>query len=150
MTFTTRRAMLVGSIPLLVTAAIACGERVIIVHEPAQSTSTTRSGTSTGDPSEIAPSKRNRAPSAEHWFGTDVHGRDLLTRVCYGARISLLVGAVGTGVSLVIGARDGYATDAVVAKELSRLEDAGVPHRVIRFDGGHQLDQAVLAELGRQ
>jgi peptide/nickel transport system permease protein/oligopeptide transport system permease protein len=43
------------------------------------------------------------APSAKHWFGTDVHGRDLLSRVMYGARLSLLVGAVGAGVSLVIG-----------------------------------------------
>src|SRR5579859_1149602 len=33
-------------------------------------------------------------PSARHWFGTDVHGRDLLSRVLYGAQISLLVGAV--------------------------------------------------------
>ncbi|MGI8498617.1 MAG: alpha/beta hydrolase [Gemmatimonadaceae bacterium] len=56
----------------------------------------------------------------------------------------------GARLSLVIGARDGYATDAVVAKELSRLQDAGVSHRVIRFDGGHHLDHAVLAELGRQ
>jgi ABC-type dipeptide/oligopeptide/nickel transport system permease subunit len=42
-------------------------------------------------------------PSARHWFGTDVHGRDLLARTLAGARVSLLVGAVGTGVSLVIG-----------------------------------------------
>lgn len=42
-------------------------------------------------------------PSAKHWMGTDIHGRDLLTRLFYGARISLLVGAVGAGVSLVIG-----------------------------------------------
>jgi oligopeptide transport system permease protein len=43
------------------------------------------------------------APSLTHWFGTDVHGRDVFTRVFAGARISLLVGAVGAGVSLVIG-----------------------------------------------
>ncbi|MDB6126019.1 MAG: Binding-protein-dependent transport system inner rane component [Pedosphaera sp.] len=42
-------------------------------------------------------------PTAKHWFGTDVHGRDLLSRIFYGAQISLLVGAVGAGVSLVIG-----------------------------------------------
>ncbi len=42
-------------------------------------------------------------PSPQHWFGTDVHGRDLLARVLYGMRVSLLVGAMGAGVSLVIG-----------------------------------------------
>ena len=42
-------------------------------------------------------------PSAGHWCGTDVHGRDLLARILFGARISLLVGAIGTLVSLVIG-----------------------------------------------
>ncbi|MDB6024811.1 MAG: Binding-protein-dependent transport system inner rane component [Verrucomicrobiales bacterium] len=42
-------------------------------------------------------------PSANHWFGTDIHGRDLLTRIFYGARISLIVGAVGAFVSLIIG-----------------------------------------------
>ena len=42
-------------------------------------------------------------PSLKHWFGTDVHGRDLLTRVFYGARVSLLVGVVGAGVAFVIG-----------------------------------------------
>jgi ABC-type dipeptide/oligopeptide/nickel transport system permease subunit len=43
------------------------------------------------------------APSWRHWAGTDVHGRDLFTRVLVGARLSLAVGAVGTAVSLVIG-----------------------------------------------
>lgn len=42
-------------------------------------------------------------PTAKHWCGTDAHGRDLLSRILYGAQISLLVGAVGAAVSLVIG-----------------------------------------------
>jgi oligopeptide transport system permease protein len=42
-------------------------------------------------------------PSAAHWFGTDELGRDLLTRVLHGGRISLLVGLVGTLVSLLVG-----------------------------------------------
>lgn len=45
----------------------------------------------------------SHAPDGAHWFGTDVHGRDLMARVFYGARISLLVGIVGAAVSLVIG-----------------------------------------------
>ena len=42
-------------------------------------------------------------PSVDHLLGTDVLGRDLLSRILYGARISLLVGFVATGVALVIG-----------------------------------------------
>lgn len=42
-------------------------------------------------------------PSAAHWLGTDVLGRDLLTRIMYGTRVSLMVGFVATAVSLTIG-----------------------------------------------
>lgn len=42
-------------------------------------------------------------PSAQHWFGTDTLGRDLMVRVMYGGRISLLVGLVATLVALSIG-----------------------------------------------
>ncbi len=42
-------------------------------------------------------------PSGAHWFGTDDLGRDTLTRVVYGARISLLVGLVSVGIAMLIG-----------------------------------------------
>ena len=43
------------------------------------------------------------APSAAHWFGTDIFGRDLLTQILYGGRISLAVGFIATAVALIIG-----------------------------------------------
>jgi oligopeptide transport system permease protein len=59
------------------------------------------------------------APSLQHWLGTDVFGRDLLTRILYGGQISLLVGLIATGVALVIGvtwgAVAGYAGGRVDA-----------------------------------
>jgi oligopeptide transport system permease protein len=42
-------------------------------------------------------------PSAAHWLGTDIFGRDLLTQIMYGGRVSLAVGFVATGVALLIG-----------------------------------------------
>ncbi|MDF1831936.1 MAG: ABC transporter permease [Porticoccaceae bacterium] len=42
-------------------------------------------------------------PSAAHWLGTDTLGRDLLTRILYGSRISLAVGFIATAVALLIG-----------------------------------------------
>jgi oligopeptide transport system permease protein len=43
------------------------------------------------------------APSAQHWFGTDMLGRDQLTRIMYGSQISLAVGFIATAVALTIG-----------------------------------------------
>ena len=57
----------------------------------------------THDVAAINTAARYAAPSAEHWFGTDALGRDVFSRVVYGARISLEVGFVVVGVSTVIG-----------------------------------------------
>lgn len=46
---------------------------------------------------------RLQGPSADHWFGTDELGRDVLSRVILGAEVSLRVGAVAVGISLVAG-----------------------------------------------
>lgn len=45
----------------------------------------------------------NQPPSAAHWFGTDNLGRDLATRVLYGARISLAIGVVASLINLTVG-----------------------------------------------
>ncbi|GAB5498598.1 MAG: ABC transporter permease subunit [Pseudohongiellaceae bacterium] len=42
-------------------------------------------------------------PSAAHWLGTDTFGRDLLTRILYGGRVSLMVGFIATVVALLVG-----------------------------------------------
>jgi peptide/nickel transport system permease protein len=44
-----------------------------------------------------------KAPSAEHWFGTDDIGRDVLSRVVYGTRASLMAGVVSVSISLLLG-----------------------------------------------
>ena len=65
-------------------------------------------------------------PSAEHWLGTDVLGRDMLTRIMYGGRVSLMVGFIATGVALLIGvvygAVAGYAGGRIDAA-MMRLVD---------------------------
>lgn len=45
---------------------------------------------------------RFQPPSAEHWFGTDQLGRDVLSRVIYGARISVIIGVGASTISTVI------------------------------------------------
>ena len=52
----------------------------------------------------------DKAPSAEHWFGTDILGRDMWTRVWAGARVSLFIGIVVTLVESIIGILIGGAS----------------------------------------
>lgn len=56
------------------------------------------------DPYRVALNEQFLPPSTTYWLGTDNFGRDLLTRILYGARISLVVGIVPSFISLMIGA----------------------------------------------
>ena len=55
------------------------------------------------DPLEQNIFNRLKPPSAEHWAGTDFFGRDTLSRILWGARISLTIGLLAIGVAMVIG-----------------------------------------------
>ena len=81
----------------------------------------------TTDPTAIAPAKRIRDPSALYWFGTDMLGRDVYSRVLYGTRISLAVGfsvaVVAAVVGTAIGAVAGFvrALDSVIMRAMDGL-----------------------------
>ena len=76
----------------------------------------------TSDPSALAPIHRTRAPSDQFWYGTDLLGRDVYSRVIYGARVSLLVGfsvaLFATVFGTIIGLLAGFVRwiDAVVMR----------------------------------
>ena len=52
---------------------------------------------------ELHPAKRLRAPSSEHWLGTDRMGSDVYSRLLFGARITILIGVIAVGASVLIG-----------------------------------------------
>ena len=53
--------------------------------------------------------QRLKPPTAAHWLGTDGFGRDILTRVIWGARVSLEIGFLATGLAIVVGTAVGGA-----------------------------------------
>jgi peptide/nickel transport system permease protein len=68
-----------------------------------------------------------KAPSAEHWFGTDEIGRDVLSRVIWGTQASLLAGVVSVSISLLLGVPIGLAAGFIggwVDALISRITDA--------------------------
>ena len=79
------------------------------------------------DPIATSWSLVRKPPSALHWFGTDDLGRDLLARVIYGARASLLAGAISVTIALAIGVPlgllSGYRGGFIDAL-ISRITDA--------------------------
>jgi len=85
------------------------------------------------DPYQISVSSRHSPPSLEHWFGTDHLGRDVLSRVIYGSRASVLAGFVATSIALgfgtVLGLLAGYL-EGWVDNLIMRVTDA-----VLAFPG---------------
>lgn len=61
------------------------------------------------DPIDVDPSQGLEAPSLKHWLGTDDLGRDVLSRVLMGSRVSLTVGVISVSIGLVLGVSIGLA-----------------------------------------
>ena len=81
----------------------------------------------TVDPQAVAPVNRLKPPSGEVWFGTDMMGRDVYSRVLYGARVSLTVGIAVALLSTLAGLAIGLVTgfmrwlDAIVMRVMDGL-----------------------------
>ena len=81
----------------------------------------------TVDPTALAPAKRTRPPSELYWFGTDMLGRDVYSRVLYGSRVSLIVGFsvafFASAVGMAIGLISGFVRilDAIVMRIMDGL-----------------------------
>ena len=85
-----------------------------------------------------------KAPTAEHWFGTDEIGRDVLARVVWGARASLLAGVVSVLISMSIG-RNGYDREdgtSLTAKSVDYAFGKGV---LCVVAAGNQADEHYAA-----
>ncbi len=81
----------------------------------------------TVDPTALAPAKRTREPSALYWFGTDMLGRDVYSRVLYGTRVSLMIGLSVAFLAAIIGMTIGLISgfmrrvDAVVMRVMDGM-----------------------------
>ena len=83
----------------------------------------------TVDPTAIAPARRTRVPSAMYWFGTDMLGRDVYSRVLYGGRVSLWrsvsqwVLLSSDAIGMLIGVCAGYIrlVDAIIMRVMDGL-----------------------------
>jgi peptide/nickel transport system permease protein len=108
-----RRSAVVGLVIIVLFIAMAILAPLIVPYDPAQ-----QNWTSIRQP-----------PSLAHWFGTDESGRDLLSRVIFGARASLLAGAVSVTIALgfgvPIGLLAGYGGGWIDGL-ISRITDAAL------------------------
>ncbi|TQI76331.1 peptide/nickel transport system permease protein [Bosea sp. AK1] len=79
------------------------------------------------DPTQLSPARRTRMPSEQFWFGTDMLGRDVYSRVVYGARVSLVVGfsvaVLASVAGLAIGVLAGFVRklDGVIMRAIDGM-----------------------------
>ena len=97
------------------------------------------------DPYQIAPANRLKGPDAAHWFGTDTAGRDMLSRVIFGARISIRIGTTVVLLTLVAGSLIGLFSGyfgGIFDEVMMRITDVffSVPYLILAM--------AVTAALG--
>ena len=106
------------------------------------------------DPLRTSWSLVRKAPSAAHWFGTDENGRDILSRVIYGARASLMAGVVAVSLAAVVGIPFGLLaglSGGWVETVIARIADAmlAVPFLILAIALaaflGPALENAMLA-----
>lgn len=110
--FRANRAAAVGLVFIVIIALVAIFAEWILPHDPTYS----------------FPGMRGKPPAVDHWLGFDHIGRDLLSRIIYGARIALLVGLVATavsvGIGVLVGALAGYFggwVDAILSRIVDTL-----------------------------
>jgi len=106
------------------------------------------------DPLQTSWTRIRKPPSAEHWFGTDENGRDVLSRVIWGARASLMAGVISVLGALFIGVPLGLLAGLIggwVDGLISRVADAmlSVPFLILAIALaaflGPALENAMLA-----
>jgi len=97
------------------------------------------------DPFQIDPANRLKPPSLKHWFGTDTAGRDMLTRVIFGTRISIRIGATVVFLTVISGSLIGLFSGYIGGKfdeVVMRITDVffSVPYLILAM--------AITAALG--
>lgn len=85
--FNTNKTSWVGLVVFLIVCLLAILAPLIAPH----------------DPLEQNILYRLKAPTTEHWMGTDYYGRDIFSRLLYGAQISLVIGLLAIGAAMIIG-----------------------------------------------
>ncbi|MBN1371641.1 MAG: ABC transporter permease [Anaerolineaceae bacterium] len=116
------KGAVVGMVVIVLFFLVAIFAKQIVPHSPIQM----HSGDDYLPPAWVANSSTNKAGNPDYLFGTDTLGRDVLSRVIYGARVSMVVGIVPTIIILILGTTVGLISGFIGGKLdnlLMRLTD---------------------------